>query len=173
MRSKLWAQPAPDHSGLLQKRIFIGGLIYIICLLLTVLVSGNYSGDPLTDNCWLAVSRNESISDVDLRYQCPSLLCIPGRRNHHSLLWWKLICQITILNSDGWRISQHNARVIISDPHDRAVGLDAAHYQMLCSLCHQAAVPSELFLAAVLSSCLAQQRADLEYHVPWFAHMSS
>ena len=72
---------------------------------------------------------------------------------------------------DGWHISKRNARVIISDPLDRVVGLDAAHYKMLCNLCDQAAVPSEPFLAAVRSSCLAQQRADLEYHVPWSRHL--
>ena len=62
---------------------------------------------------------------------------------------------------DLWRISQRNARVLISDPRDRVVGLDAAHYKMLCNLCNQNATPSERFLTAVQSSCLAQQMADL------------
>ena len=38
---------------------------------------------------------------------------------------------------DRWRISQRNARVLITDPRDRVVGLDAAHYKMLCNLCNQ------------------------------------
>ena len=45
--------------------------------------------------------------------------------------------------------------------------LDAAHYEMLCNLCNQNATLSERFLTAVQSSFLAQQKADLSYHVPW------
>ena len=72
---------------------------------------------------------------------------------------------------DLWHISQRNARVLISDPRDRVVGLDAAHYKMLCNLCNQNATPSERFLNAVQSSCLEQQMADLSYHVPWSRHL--
>ena len=53
------------------------------------------------------------------------------------------------------------------------MGLDAAHYKMLCNLCNQNATPSERFLTAVQSSCLAQQMADLSYHVPWSRHLLS
>ena len=53
------------------------------------------------------------------------------------------------------------------------MGLDAAHYKMLCNLCNQNATPSELFLTAVQSSCLAQQMADLSYHVQWSRHLLS
>ena len=57
-------------------------------------------------------------------------------------------------------------------PLGRAMGLDAAHYKMLCNLCNQNATPSELFLTAVQSSCLAQQMADLSYHI-WSRHLLS
>ena len=68
---------------------------------------------------------------------------------------------------DRWRISQRDARVLISDPRDRVVGLDATHYKILCNLYNQNATPSECFLTAVQSSYLAQQKADLGYYVPW------
>ena len=70
-------------------------------------------------------------------------------------------------------ISQRNARVLISDPRNR-VGLDAAHYKMLCALCNQSVTPTERFLSAVQSSCFAQQTAyDGVDHVRWSRHLLS
>ena len=63
--------------------------------------------------------------------------------------------------------------IILHDPRDREVGLDTAHFKMLCNLCNQTVTPSERFLVAVQSSCLAQQMADLSYHVPWSRHLVS
>ena len=50
----------------------------------------------------------------------------------------------------------NNARVLITDPRNHVVGLDAAHYLMLCALCNQSAseTPTEKFLSAEQSSCL-------------------
>ena len=48
-----------------------------------------------------------------------------------------------------------------------------AHSKMLCNLCNQIVAPSEIFLAVVQSSCLAQQMADLSYDVLWSGHLLS
>ena len=79
----------------------------------------------------------------------------------------------SLLSPNRWHISQRNARVLISDPRNRVVGLDAAHYKMLCALCNQSETPTERFLSAVQSSCFAQQTADLSHHVPWSSHLLS
>ena len=44
---------------------------------------------------------------------------------------------------------------------------------MLCNLCNQNVTLSGRFLTAVQSSCLAQQMADLSYHVLWSRHLLS
>ena len=43
-------------------------------------------------------------------------------------------CSQNLPSPDRLRISQCNARELISDPWDCVVGPDAAHYQMLCKL---------------------------------------
>ena len=54
----------------------------------------------------------------------------------------------------GWDISKRNAQVLIYDPEGHAIGLDAAHYEMLAELHGPASAPTELFLRAVLASSM-------------------
>ena len=53
---------------------------------------------------------------------------------------------------EGWDISKRNAQVLIYDPEGHAIGLDAAHYEMLAELHGPASALTELFLRAVLAS---------------------
>ena len=70
-----------------------------------------------------------------------------------------------LLSPNRWHISQRNSRVLISDPRNRVVGLDAAHYKMLCALSNQSETPTERFLSAVQSSDLS--------HLPCSRHLLS
>ena len=66
---------------------------------------------------------------------------------------------------------KRNARVIITAPENIAVGIDAAQYGMLLESPNQDVAPSESFLYNVVASCHSQERADVEYHVPWSRHL--
>ena len=73
----------------------------------------------------------------------------------------------------GWEISEskHNAQLLISNPEGHAIGLDSAHYEMLACLHGPASAPTELFLLAVLASCMLQRTADMDYYVLWHLHL--
>jgi len=71
---------------------------------------------------------------------------------------------------DGWEVSKRNARILISNPGGRTIGLDAAQYEMLADLHKQPSPPDESFLQAVLASGERQRSADLEHYVPWNRH---
>ena len=71
---------------------------------------------------------------------------------------------------DGWGASKRNARILLSNPEGKMVGLDAAHYEMLAELHQQPSSPDESFLEAVFACAERQFRADLEHHVPWNRH---
>ena len=76
---------------------------------------------------------------------------------------------------EGWEICQRNARVLITDPFHRTVGISSAQYGMLKTLMHSAdpttAPPAESFLVSVRTSCLSQAQADSTHHVHWSRHL--
>ena len=80
-------------------------------------------------------------------------------------------CKQLLPCPEGWDISKRNAQVLIYDPEGHAIGLDAAHYEMLAELHGPASAPTELFLRAVLASGMRQRTADLDYYVPWNRHL--
>ena len=71
---------------------------------------------------------------------------------------------------DGWEASKRNARILLSNPVGKMVGLDAAHYEMLAELHQQPSPPEESFLEAIFACAERQFRADLEHQVPWNRH---
>ena len=76
--------------------------------------------------------------------------------------------------SNRWHISQRNdARVLMPDPRNRVVGLDATHDKMLCALFNQSEAPTERLFTEGQSSCFLQQTADLKQHVPLVYHLLS
>ena len=62
-------------------------------------------------------------------------------------------------------------KVLIYDPEGHAIGIDSAHYEMLAELHAPASAPTELFLWAVLASCMRQRTADMDYYVLWNRHL--
>ena len=70
----------------------------------------------------------------------------------------------------GWDISKRNTQVLIYNPEGHAIGIDSAHYEMLAELHGSVSAPTELFLRAVLASCIQQRTADMDYYVRWNSH---
>ena len=81
---------------------------------------------------------------------------------------------LSLPSPEGWEIWQRNARVLITDPLNRTVGLSSAQYGMLKDLLHPtdpfSAAPTAPFLVAIRASCLSQRRADSTHHVHWNRH---
>ena len=79
---------------------------------------------------------------------------------------------------EGWEIVQRNGRTMITGPNLRTVCIDSAQYHMLCSM-HKlqrdqsgnSQHPEALFLRHLYASCMAQQSADVEYHIHWSRHL--
>ena len=75
----------------------------------------------------------------------------------------------------GWEIIQCNGRTFITSPGQATVSLDQAQFGMLRAMHsgehHGLQELSISFLIHLCESCLAQQRADGLWHVPWSRHL--
>ena len=71
----------------------------------------------------------------------------------------------------GWDIWKRNAQVLIYDSKGHAIGVDSANHELLDEWHGPASAPTELFLQAVLASCMQQRTTDMDYYVQWKQHL--
>ncbi len=81
----------------------------------------------------------------------------------------------TLLAPTGWEILQRNGQTFITPPGQATLSMDQAQFGMLRALHsgehHHEHELSISFLTHLRESCLAQQRADGLWHVPWSRHL--